>query len=72
MIYTVIAAEVTADGRVRLDGIDFAREWASVSALTEDYLRYERLPARAKEADDMAAWECVIDLVSAETLRDPV
>jgi hypothetical protein len=64
MICTVYSARVDADGRVQLDGIDVAKEWPSVAALAADYLRYERLSGEAKEADDMAAWECVFDLVS--------
>jgi hypothetical protein len=60
----VDAAVVSADGRVRLDEVGVARQWPSVADLATDYLRYIRSSGTAKEDDDVAAWVCVIDLVS--------
>jgi hypothetical protein len=56
-------ASVGTDGQVRLDERNLVREWPALTELVADYWRYQRLSGRAREADDMAAWVCVHDLV---------
>ena len=56
-------ASVSSDGRVRLVEYDKVREWSSLVELAADYWRYQRLNGRQREADGMAAWTCVHDLV---------
>jgi hypothetical protein len=72
------AVSISSEGRVRLDEYDLVRDWLSLAELASDYWRFHRLPCPEQDADHMAAWTCVHDLVGepawegALTLLDAV